>query len=236
MESRILKKYPNKITQNYNAKKHKGIDIVGSGTNNRSVTDYIVAHSDGIVTKVIKDYKKNDKTGNSYGNYVKIRHNNNYYTLYAHLKYGSVKVNIGDVVNKGDVIGYMGNTGHSTGAHLHFEVRNQKDVRINPKDYINNNLPEGWIIGKYRLIYPKTIRKSCSLIPSNRVFVDECMKSVKPKLTSEKPMDIAIFKSGEVVNIKQIILKDKRVWGKLENCYIVLCNISGEPQAELINE
>ena len=86
------------------------------------------------------------KTGDSYGNYVKIKHNDGYYTLYAHLKYGSVKVSIGDKVKKGQTIGYMGNTGRSTAAHLHFEVRNTKDKRINPTQYLNADLPNTKVI------------------------------------------------------------------------------------------
>ena len=52
------------------------------------------------------------------------------YTLYAHMKYGSVTVKVGDRVSRGQVIGYMGNTGYSFGAHLHFEVRNENDKYI----------------------------------------------------------------------------------------------------------
>ena len=122
--SRVFKTKGNKITQKYKAGKHNGIDLVGTG----STLDYIVAHSDGTVTAVRKDCNATYKTGSSYGNYVKIKHTNGYYTLYAHLKYGSVSVKVGDKVKKGQVIGYMGNTGHSFGAHLHWEVRNTKDV------------------------------------------------------------------------------------------------------------
>jgi murein DD-endopeptidase MepM/ murein hydrolase activator NlpD len=56
-----------------------------------------------------------------YGNYVVIKHSNGTQTLYAHLT--SVQVSAGTVVSQGDQIGTMGNTGKSTGTHLHFEVR-----------------------------------------------------------------------------------------------------------------
>lgn len=135
--SRLLKTKGNKITQKYKADTHKGIDLVGTG----STTDYIIAHSAGTVVGVRADYKTTDKTGNSYGNYVKIKHSNGMYTLYAHLKYGSVTVKSGDKVSKGQVIGYMGSTGHSTGAHLHWEVRNTSDVRIDPTAYLDADLP-----------------------------------------------------------------------------------------------
>ena len=58
----------------------------------------------------------------SYGNYCIISHGNGYATLYAHQKQLPL-VNVGDTVEKGQVIGYVGNTGNSYGAHLHFELR-----------------------------------------------------------------------------------------------------------------
>ena len=56
----------------------------------------------------------------SYGNYVVINHNNGYYTLYAHMAWLNTKE--GATVGRGQVIGYMGSTGDSTGVHLHLEV------------------------------------------------------------------------------------------------------------------
>ncbi len=57
----------------------------------------------------------------SYGNYVRIEHGGDLHTRYAHLS--SYTVVPGDVVRKGDLIGYIGSTGRSTGPHLHYEVR-----------------------------------------------------------------------------------------------------------------
>lgn len=135
--SRVLKERYNQITYGYKNRVHDGIDVVGKGY----TLDSIVSHSDGQVVAVRRDYRTSDRTGNSYGNYVKIKHDNGYYTLYAHLKYGSVCVSVGDKVSRGQVIGYMGATGHVTGAHLHFEVRNENDVRIDPTNYIDLDLP-----------------------------------------------------------------------------------------------
>lgn len=128
------------ITQKYKVLTHKGIDMVAD-INGKHATDYVVAHSDGVVVWVQKGQKHNPKaSGNaSYGNCVKLKHADGYYTLYAHLK--SVDVKLNQKVKKGEVLGYMGNTGRSTASHLHWEVRNTKDTRINPTPYIDADLP-----------------------------------------------------------------------------------------------
>ncbi len=148
--SRVLKNKTNEITQNYKKGFHDGIDLVGY----KNALDYVIAHSDGVVVSVRNDYKTIDKTGISYGNYVKIKHNNGYYTLYAHLKQESITVKVGDKVSKGEVIGFMGATGHTDGAHLHFEVRDDKDIQIDPTQYIDKELPKS--ILKQKLYLPKT--------------------------------------------------------------------------------
>ena len=126
----------NGITRGYSLI-HRGVDIGWKGGEN----DFVLAHSDGKVVFLQKGQKHNTKAkGNaSYGNCVKIKHDNGYYTLYAHLEYTSVRK--GQRVVKGQSIGYIGQTGKAFGKHLHFEVRNTKDVRINPIKYINADLP-----------------------------------------------------------------------------------------------
>lgn len=68
---------------------------------------------------------KNSGWNGGYGQYIVIKHKNGTQTLYAHLS--SNGVGVGDVVGQGEVIGAMGNTGKSTGPHLHFEVRGAKN-------------------------------------------------------------------------------------------------------------
>lgn len=136
--SRILKEATNQVINKYNFFTHKGIDIVKY--KNRSCE--VIAHSSGRVVEVEKGKKNNkgSKGTESYGNYVKIEHDNGMYTLYAHLK--NVKVNKNSYVNRGDIIGFMGMTGNAYGVHLHFEVRNKLDIKINPTKYIDNDLPK----------------------------------------------------------------------------------------------
>jgi hypothetical protein len=102
---------------------HLGIDLISA----KYGTDYIVAFADGKV--IYAGYN------GSYGNVVYIDHGNGYQTRYAHQKYLNVKV--GDNVQKGDVLGYMGTTGNSTGNHVHFEVRLNGNT-IDPYDYVFN--------------------------------------------------------------------------------------------------
>ncbi|WP_080832344.1 M23 family metallopeptidase [Cohnella massiliensis] len=96
---------------------HKGIDLTGSKT--------IMAADNGTIEFV--------GTKSGYGNTIIINHNNGFKTLYGHLKSFSVKE--GQVVSKGDSIGVMGNTGRSTGTHLHFEIHLNGVIR-NPTSYL----------------------------------------------------------------------------------------------------
>lgn len=135
-KSRILETGSNQITQKYKKGIHNGIDIIKY----YGQCDNLIAHSDGKVVLIQTGYKNNKlATGMAaYGNCVKIDHGNGYYTLYAHM--ANVKVKKGDKVKKGQVLGYMGNTGRSFGAHVHFEVFNGSN-KIDPTPYINADLP-----------------------------------------------------------------------------------------------
>jgi murein DD-endopeptidase MepM/ murein hydrolase activator NlpD len=96
---------------------HTGIDLTG----NKSIR----ASDNGVVEFV------GNRTGT--GKTIIINHKNGYKTLYGHLN--SYNVSEGDIVEKGDKIGIMGNTGHSTGVHLHFEIQ-KNGVAQNPLKYL----------------------------------------------------------------------------------------------------
>ena len=66
-----------------------------------------------------------------YGNYIKIRHNGTYSTAYAHLSRFKPGVNVGTQVKQGQIVGYVGNTGLSTGPHLHYEII-KDGIQVNP--------------------------------------------------------------------------------------------------------
>lgn len=125
-------------------RQHLGVDLVATTNGQNKILDYIVAHSDGVVKELMTTVRSGsgDRSkwiGKTYGNYILLEHSGGIQTLYAHLQYGRVGVKLGQKVKKGDIIGYMGSTGWSTGGHLHFEVRN-KNVKINPTPYLYKDL------------------------------------------------------------------------------------------------
>ena len=100
-------------------KMHHGVDLA-----NKKGTP-IYATKSGIVTLATKN--------SGYGFYVKIDHGSGYSSLYAHMTHYVVKQ--GQVVVQGQIIGYMGSTGKSTGPHLHFSIYKNGES-VNPMDYI----------------------------------------------------------------------------------------------------
>jgi murein DD-endopeptidase MepM/ murein hydrolase activator NlpD len=100
---------------------HKGIDI-----STFKAGDPIVATADGKVVAVSFD--------SGFGNYVIIQHSHGFYTRYAHMQ--SFRVYKGQKVQQGQVIGYVGNTGLSTGPHCHYEVHLGTGV-IDPLKFLN---------------------------------------------------------------------------------------------------
>ena len=110
---------------------HNGIDIpVVEGTP-------VYAAKAGKITAV-----RTDVTGylaGSYGNYIDVDHMDGTKTRYAHLKYGGVMVSVGMMVNQGQPIALSGNTGGSTGPHLHYEVH-VNGVPVDPYNYIDTTV------------------------------------------------------------------------------------------------
>jgi murein DD-endopeptidase MepM/ murein hydrolase activator NlpD len=103
--------------------KHKGIDVgLAEGTPIKAVMD-------GVVSKA-----QSGSGERSYGLYVTIDHTGGMSTFYAHLS--KILVKVGQKVKKGDIIGLSGNTGYSTGPHLHFELRVNGN-HTNPSAYVN---------------------------------------------------------------------------------------------------
>jgi murein DD-endopeptidase MepM/ murein hydrolase activator NlpD len=100
-----------------NWKAHKGIDFAAAtGTPIRAAADGVVDFA---------------ATQNGYGNVVVLKHWNNYSTAYAHMSRFAAGLKKGQKISQGDLIGYVGSTGWSTGAHLHYEFRVNGEA-VNP--------------------------------------------------------------------------------------------------------
>ena len=99
---------------------HKGIDIA------KNLGESVNASLDGRVIKA-------EYNNGGYGNLIVLEHENNMKTYYAHLS--EIYVKKGDIIKKDDIIGAIGNTGNSTGPHLHFELR-VNDKPVDPIKYI----------------------------------------------------------------------------------------------------
>jgi murein DD-endopeptidase MepM/ murein hydrolase activator NlpD len=98
---------------------HRGIDFAA-----RIGTPFFAA-GNGVVTMCSRGWN------GGFGNYIRIKHNNNYSTEYAHISRFAKGIKVGTRVRQGQVIGYVGNTGRSTGPHLHYGVIYNGE-RINP--------------------------------------------------------------------------------------------------------
>ena len=116
----ITSDYGIRTRDNGTTRMHYGIDIGAAyGTN-------VLAADSGTVLTSYYHW--------SYGNFVIIDHGNGYQTLYAHMS--RVYVSVGQSVSQGEVIGLVGNTGDSNGAHCHFEVRVNGSCQ-DPKSYLS---------------------------------------------------------------------------------------------------
>lgn len=122
---------------------HAGIDISESGTH------YIIAIANGTVytasdTCSNQGYYGNVCGGGGFGNYVIIEHANGIYSIYAHLAENSITVKSGEDVKQGQIIGIMGNSGSSTGQHLHFQIEQgsrSTNNAVNPLDFVSKEKP-----------------------------------------------------------------------------------------------
>ncbi len=128
---------------------HEGIDFsVPSGTP-------VTATDGGTVVASDTHYGGDRK----YGNVVVIEHASGLRSLYAHLNQRDVSV--GDVVSSGERIGLSGNTGRSTGPHLHLEAWRDK-TRIDPKAFLMANLNDGALPSAMRVARSKVMGKTLS--------------------------------------------------------------------------
>ena len=121
---------------------HKGVDFAAPlGTP-------IIAAGSGVILE--SGWK------GSFGRYIRIKHNATYDTAYAHMKSIAPQIRVGTYVRQGEVIGFVGSTGRSTGAHLHYEIL-VNNRQVNP---MTVSLPTGKRIdGQHLEAFKKIVTK-----------------------------------------------------------------------------
>lgn len=156
MGSRFFKNYDKyKITYPFGTRRifgktehHTGTDLVAIAENGGAVSDWVVAFDSGEVIEAGYNSRS--------GYYCKIRHDETAVTFYCHFKKDTLRVEKGDKVEKGAILGYMGSTGRSTGAHLHLGVAFFGEY-VDPEKYFDKELSE---VNKLTLTHErKALRK-----------------------------------------------------------------------------
>ncbi len=123
---------------------HDGIDInsddAQDGEKKGEGYHYIIASKDGTV--ITSHFSGQNGVEGSAGEYIAIDHGDGFVTKYMHMYEGSRTVEVGDTVKQGQIIGIMGNTGYSTGAHLHFQIELDGEP-VDPLQYVSAEFPRG---------------------------------------------------------------------------------------------
>lgn len=122
---------------------HTGVDVL-SNVNNRNVRAVARGKVIEVQNRMEDSFIVNQKSPTYLwaGNYVVIEHGNGYVSRYNHLKYNSINVNVGDIVEEGHEFAQEGESGYATGVHLDFEVK-QNGKFVDPSQYAlgQANLP-----------------------------------------------------------------------------------------------
>lgn len=222
MKCRVLESGMCIITQGYKKGVHDGVDLVNTNNKGDHILGWEVAHSDGVVVAT-----RNNCTGfenGSYGNYVKIRHDDGYYTLYAHMAYNTVKVKVGERVKKGQILGYMGNTGYSFGGHLHFEVRTPDDFRIDPTPYLDADLPNKQEFVKgydYVCLDDMYVRWGAGLNYGIKL-VKDLTPDGRRNAYYKDPNAYAIYKKGTIYTALDVIENQYGIWARTPSGYVCM--------------
>ncbi len=127
---------------------------------------------------------------NGYGNFIKIRHNSEYETAYGHMHKFASGMRPGVKVKKGQIIGYVGSTGRSTGPHLHFEIL-RKGQRIDP---LKAKVATGNDLTGNQLVEFKRIVKKVDNIKATELVATE---KKKEEVEAKKAVEVEIDKKNE---------------------------------------
>ena len=129
--------------------KENGVAFVGGGTNNEDYYSFgkrINAPGDGKIVAMKNTVEDNTQvtvrnTNQPRGNYIVIDHLNGEFSILAHFKYNSIIVELGDTVQRGQEVGKLGNSGRSTGPHLHYHMQTTPNYEDGNTDANGVGLP-----------------------------------------------------------------------------------------------
>lgn len=182
---------------------HHGTDI-GLGANGWTRMDagivHVIAAADGIIREKLDGEYDRRCTGpvpNGSGNYVKVEHADGAFTIYAHLKNGSVTTKaIGSTVVAGEYLGKVGSSGNSSGPHLHFDVRDSNNNLIDPNHV--DLAQSRWITP---LDYLPSAMPDIIISDEDISYIDSCSPDGRHDFDSEFFTRKTEFMQGETVRI-----------------------------------
>ena len=207
----VLKKGYCEITQGFGgSNNHRGLDLVGKDY----TIDDIVSYANGTVNMATNGYGNGQGEGVNwaYGNFVKIINDDGTVCLYAHMEYTSV--NVGQRVSKGQVIGRMGNSGNSFGAHLHWEF-------WTCNDYYKNIDPSPYLSAK-EIKLPSPVNRDKNKRQFQVDYNDNLRVRTEPNLKCEV---VGILNAG-IYNFTEEKDSDGFKWVKLDNYWCACTDMS----------
>ena len=215
----VLKSGLCEITQGF-INGHRGLDLVGPNY----TLDDIVSYANGTVNMAVNGYGNGHGEGVNwaYGNFVKIINDDGTVCLYAHMEYTSVKV--GQRVNKGQVIGRMGNSGNSFGGHLHWEF-------WSCNDYYKNIDPSPYLAPK-EIVLPISVERDKNKRQFQVDYNDNLRVRTEPNLKCEV---VGILNAG-IYNFTEEKENDGFRWVKVDNFWCACTDMSRILEIEKVIE
>ena len=216
----VLKSGLCEITQGF-VNGHRGLDLVGPNY----TLDDIVSYANGTVNMAVNGYGNGAGEGVNwaYGNFVKIINDDGTVCLYAHMQYTSVKV--GQRVSKGQVIGRMGNSGNSFGAHLHWEYWSRND-------YYSNIDPSPYLQPKEPIVLPKPVERDKNKRQFQVDYNDNLRVRTEPNLKCEV---VGILNAG-IYDFSEEKENDGFRWVKLDKYWSAITDMSRILEIEKVIE
>lgn len=197
---------------------HYGVDL--------TCGEEILATQNGKVVKVVNK-------GKNMGTMCQVRiQHKDYQSAYYHCLSGSARVKVGDFVNAGDHIATTGNTGVSTGRHLHFQIdKGSNETSIDPTEYAKGDKELVGLLdlklGQYTVVSPRYVRTGYGTnysIKKVKELPKECQKNCKNTKQNAK----AQYKKGVTFTVKTLKYSPNgAVWGETASGWLCLRSHSG---------